>query len=244
MLSDIKYDDMKAVDLLKLGIRLVGEFEKLGIWKPTEDKRARCQVQAVWSKAHTSQREVLKPKHQKDKEVEEAVWKTTLDEVESGLLEDPLTKEEIEDKVDRLRLSNEKLIRSKALLSTQASRDARAREDMESRYNAREKTLNKLKDELKGLEGRSQNSKESAALRSKLASEHARALDLQNRISILESELNRVKGGVGKPRAPRPTRPPPKRPGRLAPGAGRPNPAGPGPRPKLARLAPAPFDIR
>ena len=102
MLSDIKYDDMKAVDLLKLGIRLVGELEKLGIWKPTEDKRARCQVQAVWSKAHTSQREVLKPKHQKDKEVEEAVWKTTLDEVESGLLEDPLTKEEIEDKVGPL----------------------------------------------------------------------------------------------------------------------------------------------
>ena len=56
---------MKVVDLLKFGVRLVGELERSGIWKPTDEKRARCGVDSVWSKARASQKEVLKPRDQR-----------------------------------------------------------------------------------------------------------------------------------------------------------------------------------
>ena len=120
--------------------------------------------------------------------------------------------EEMEEKTDRLRASNEKLIRAKALLSTQASRDARARQDIENRFNSREKTLNQLKSKMAEAEKKSGSSAEVNKLRSKLASEHARTLDLQNRVSALEAEVARVKGGRPAPLTRPPSRPGMKRP--------------------------------
>lgn len=143
---------------------------------------------------------------------------------------------EMEEKTERLRLSNEKLIRAKALLSTQASRDARARQDIENRFNSREKTLAQLKAKMAEAENNPGASAEANKLRSKLASEHARTLDLQNRVSALEAELARQSGGrpAAAPRpGPRPapmsrpaTRPGMKRPPQAA------RPTRPMPRPQ------------
>ena len=91
MVEDIGYDDLKVVDLMTQGIKIVGETEVTGIWERTEERGARCDKESLWEHAKESQRSVLKPQAISDKELADAVWESTLKEVEEGLIVGPLT---------------------------------------------------------------------------------------------------------------------------------------------------------
>ena len=105
MLRDIAYDDMSVVQLLSLGVRVVGICENTGIWVLTEEKLPRMSIRHLWASAQEAQKDVLKPRAQQDDKLAKTVWDITAGpggEVESGLLKGPFTPEQISEQVGKL----------------------------------------------------------------------------------------------------------------------------------------------
>ena len=55
----IDFDDIAVVDLLLLGIKLVENVAKSGVWRPDPTKRARISVEELWRSARQAQSKVL-----------------------------------------------------------------------------------------------------------------------------------------------------------------------------------------
>ena len=51
LLEEIQYDDLGVVELMVQGVKLVGEMDEVGIWKKSEEKRAKCSIEQVWANA-------------------------------------------------------------------------------------------------------------------------------------------------------------------------------------------------
>ena len=72
MLSDIGYDDMRVVDLLTAGVRLVGEIPRVGIWPPDGP---RCTTRSLWAGAFEAQKSVLEPRGKEEVKKEDVeLW--------------------------------------------------------------------------------------------------------------------------------------------------------------------------
>ena len=99
MLRDVGYDDMAVCDLLKYGVFIIGDLDKIGIWKESDEKESRCSAEQLWALSKEAQDEVLVPRTIKNRAVEDSVWKTTLEEVKDKLLDGPFTREQIADMV-------------------------------------------------------------------------------------------------------------------------------------------------
>ena len=105
MLKDIHYDDMSVVELLTLGVRIVGLCENTGIWTNTDDKLPKTNVRHLWASAKQAQADCMNHSHQKDDELADDVWKLTAGkdgEVDSGVLKGPFTPKEISEQVGSL----------------------------------------------------------------------------------------------------------------------------------------------
>ena len=105
MLKDIDYDDMSVVELITLGVRVVGTCQNTGIWTDSEDKLPKTTVRHLWASAKDSQEDVQNFQPQKIDELAMEVWKLTAGpggEVETGLLKGPMSKEEISKQVGSL----------------------------------------------------------------------------------------------------------------------------------------------
>ena len=97
MLNDILYDDLEVVDVIKMGVKIVGHLKRLGIWEESEDKRPKCTMENLWAGAREAQESVLKPRCSVDRDMDDEVWRGTLDEVIEGSLVGPLTRSQLED---------------------------------------------------------------------------------------------------------------------------------------------------
>eukprot|EP00973_Karenia_brevis_P083905 11642981-Karenia_brevis.AAC.1 len=86
MLEDIDYDDLGVVNYLTQGVKVVGNLETVGIWKP-QDRRAACSVQAVWEGSKQAQSKMLEER--RPTSVDAEVWAKTMEELEEGLLVGP-----------------------------------------------------------------------------------------------------------------------------------------------------------
>ena len=99
MLVDLRYDDLEVIEVLTAGVKLVGEVPNRGIWKVDHEKRARCTVESLWASAPEAQAEVMKPRPVRDEELDNEVWRCTMEEVEEGLLVGPYEVEELKSEV-------------------------------------------------------------------------------------------------------------------------------------------------
>eukprot|EP00973_Karenia_brevis_P001233 168764-Karenia_brevis.AAC.1 len=79
MFEDIDYDDLGVVNYLIQGVKVVGNLETVGIWKP-QDRRAACSVQAVWEGSKQAQIKMLEARRPIDVDTE--VWAKTMEEVD------------------------------------------------------------------------------------------------------------------------------------------------------------------
>ena len=93
MLASIQYDDMKVVDLLIHGVRMVGLLDRIGIWKPSKDKVPVVSKEVVWANARAAQRKVAS--QSSTSKYQEELWAKTMDEVGKSL-EGPLSAAEME----------------------------------------------------------------------------------------------------------------------------------------------------
>ena len=92
MLTDIGYDDMGVVKLLEEGIRVVGDLEKVGIWKPA-DALATLGPKTLWANSALIQKEMLTPRP--PCEEDQAVWDATVEEEKLGGIAGPYTAQEV-----------------------------------------------------------------------------------------------------------------------------------------------------
>ena len=84
MLLDIHYDDMPVVHLIYTGIKLIGELDRTGIWKPDTTKGALISDRTLWSGAKSAQRSALHPQTPGSwTDLDQQVWEATL--AEEGL---------------------------------------------------------------------------------------------------------------------------------------------------------------
>ena len=105
MLKDIQYDDMNVVQLMTLGVKVVGLCQNTGIWTDSEEKLPKTTVRHLWASAKESQREVQCSEAQRKDDLAKEVWDLTMGpggEVESGILRGPLSAEELTKQVGSL----------------------------------------------------------------------------------------------------------------------------------------------
>ena len=95
MLADVCYDDMGVVDLLILGVRIMGKASATGVWQVDNTRAPMCPKETVWANARSAQRSALTPRKSIDEELDERVWEVTMEEVDSGLLVGPYTDVEL-----------------------------------------------------------------------------------------------------------------------------------------------------
>jgi len=102
MLRDIGYDDMAVVDLLVQGIKVVGELDRVGIWRPAP-KGPKVSMPMLLAGARQAQSKILRDACRGGKaQVDKDLWECTLDEVESGCLRGPLSPEELSKRLGNL----------------------------------------------------------------------------------------------------------------------------------------------
>ena len=101
MLSDIGFDDLAVTDVLLLGTKIVGELKALGFWRRSNEKLPSVSFKSLLAGAKKAQKEVLDDRCINDPEDQELLWAGTLEEVESGLLDGPLTAQQLEEQVGR-----------------------------------------------------------------------------------------------------------------------------------------------
>ena len=95
MLSDINYDDMGVVDLLTMGVKVVGTLPKIGIWRP-DDRRAKITVKAALHGAADAKKELRRNTPGKWSDIDQALVDCTYKEVEDGHLLGPFTEADID----------------------------------------------------------------------------------------------------------------------------------------------------
>ena len=98
MLSDIGYDDMSVVDLLTVGVKVVGDLPKVGIWKP-DDKRARITVKAALYGSKEAKERVSKPSGTTWSDIDETLVESTYKEVSEGHLLGPFTEKQMDERL-------------------------------------------------------------------------------------------------------------------------------------------------
>ena len=104
LLRGIEYDDVGVADLLLTGIPIIGQLPRVGIWRPDNSKMAKCSAQELWAGARQSQA-AIQDKLQAAKtwtDTDQLLWNITLEEVESGGLEGPLSPDQVTEKVGKL----------------------------------------------------------------------------------------------------------------------------------------------
>ena len=92
---------MDVVDVVKMGVKIVGHLKKLGIWVESEDRQPKCNVEKLWDGAQEARESLLKQKGSDDKARDTEGWRGTLEEVVEGSLEGPLTRSQLEEIVGR-----------------------------------------------------------------------------------------------------------------------------------------------
>ena len=102
MLRDISYDDMDVVNIIKLGIRIVGLLKGTGIWEKSDEKMPRMEVRHLWASSQTAQAKVRDQSRSRgDDGLAKAVWDLTLEEAKNETIIGPLTEEEITSQVGK-----------------------------------------------------------------------------------------------------------------------------------------------
>ena len=94
MLIDIGYDDMGVVDLLITGVKIVGTPPRLGIWRP-EDREAKISVRSLLGNAEEAKRKIGAGRKFAWSKLHQDLADIIADEVEIGLLNGPLTEEQM-----------------------------------------------------------------------------------------------------------------------------------------------------
>ena len=105
MLSNIKYDDMSVVELLTLGVRVVGLCQNTGIWQSSDEKLPKTTIKHLWASAKDAQKQALSQSSKQEDSLTQKVWEITAGkdgEVEAGLLRGPFTPQQISDQVGNL----------------------------------------------------------------------------------------------------------------------------------------------
>ena len=95
MLQDVNYDDMGVVDLLTMGVKLVGTLPKIGIWRP-DDRRAKITIKAALHGAADAKKEIGKNFSGRWADIDRELVDCTYQEVEDGHLLGPFTEAEID----------------------------------------------------------------------------------------------------------------------------------------------------
>jgi hypothetical protein len=101
MLLDVGYDDVSVVDLLVVGVKLIGELEDLPFWELEPAKSALLSMEALLSGAKAAQVKSAAVDQSWSKE-EQEIWQGTLEEVETNLLAGPWSTEELKSKLGPL----------------------------------------------------------------------------------------------------------------------------------------------
>ena len=78
MLQDIGYDDMSVVELLSVGVRIIGLCQNTGIWTDSDEKLPRTTVRHLLASARDAQEEVMNHKSKQEDELTKAVWDLTV----------------------------------------------------------------------------------------------------------------------------------------------------------------------
>ena len=60
MLMSIGYDDLAVVDMLTMGVKVVGELERTGFWQPDPTKAPKLSMRSLWAGAREAQEDVLR----------------------------------------------------------------------------------------------------------------------------------------------------------------------------------------
>jgi len=92
MLRDIEYDDIAVADLLCTGVDLVGKLPPVGIWRPAQNEPT-IGLASLWASAPAAQNDVAKERG--EGELSEELWNLTLEEVKTGGIKGPFSKDEL-----------------------------------------------------------------------------------------------------------------------------------------------------
>ena len=92
MLRDRGYNDPEATDLLMVGLQVVGCLEEPSIW-PAADKSPQCLVSEAEVYSKVAQRRFRE--YMARGSVIQEVWRQTMEEVTTGLLDGPCSDEHL-----------------------------------------------------------------------------------------------------------------------------------------------------
>ena len=95
LLNEMHYDDLKVVELLKVGIRLTGTLERTGVWQPDDSRAAKASTESLWRNAKSIQHKMFSAERLPMKPEDLKLWDETLSDVADGNLLGPFSHEEV-----------------------------------------------------------------------------------------------------------------------------------------------------